>query len=97
MRHGIRVVCGLQFQPGALGVLFQQSLAFQAAAYTLTDQLNQILEVRSGYVIACLLLFDESSLEMQVREIHREYGSDLPDAGFHDKTAHVRCVATRSY
>ena len=45
MRHGIRVVCGLQFQPGALGVLFQQSLAFQAAAYTLTDQLNQILEL----------------------------------------------------
>jgi hypothetical protein len=45
MRHGIRVVCGLQFQPGALGVLFQQALAFQAATYTLTDQLNQILEL----------------------------------------------------
>jgi len=38
MRHGIRVVSGLQFQPGALGVLFQQSLAFQAAADALTDQ-----------------------------------------------------------
>ena len=45
MRHGIRVVCGLQFQPGALGVLFQQALAFQAATYTLTDQLNQILQL----------------------------------------------------
>ncbi len=45
MRHGIGVVCGLQFQPGALGVLFQQALAFQAATYTLADQLNQILQL----------------------------------------------------
>lgn len=45
MRDGIRVVCGLQFQPSALGVLFQQALAFQGATYTLTDQLNQILEL----------------------------------------------------
>ena len=45
IRHGIRVVCGLQFQPGALGVLFEQALAFQAATYTLTDQLNQLLEL----------------------------------------------------
>lgn len=49
MRHGIRVVCGLQFQPGALGVLFQQALAFQAATYTLTDQLNQILQLALGW------------------------------------------------
>ena len=45
MRHGIRVVCGLQLQPGALGVLFQQALAIQGATYTLTDQLNQILQL----------------------------------------------------
>jgi hypothetical protein len=44
----IRVVCGLQFQPGALGVLFQQALAFQAATYTLTDQLNQARGNRSS-------------------------------------------------
>ncbi len=45
MRHGTRVVCGLQFQPGVLCILFQQTLAFQGATYTLTDQLNQILEL----------------------------------------------------
>jgi hypothetical protein len=44
-RHGIRVVCGLQFQPGALGVLFEQALAFQAATYTLADRLNQLFEL----------------------------------------------------
>jgi hypothetical protein len=44
MRHGIRVVCRLQFQPGALGVLFQQALAFQAATYPLADKLNQVLK-----------------------------------------------------
>jgi hypothetical protein len=32
----------VEFQPGALGILFQQTLALQATAYTLTNQLNQI-------------------------------------------------------
>mgnify|MGYP006891288401 CR=1 FL=1 len=45
MRHGIRVVCGLQFQPGALGVLLQQAQPFQAATYPLADKLNQILQL----------------------------------------------------
>jgi hypothetical protein len=31
MRHGIRLVCGIEFQPGALDVLCEQALAFQAA------------------------------------------------------------------
>ena len=44
MRHGIRLVCGIEFQPGALDVLCEQALAFQAATYTLADQLNQILQ-----------------------------------------------------
>ncbi len=43
MRHGIRVVCGLQFQPGALGVLFEQPLSFQAASHALANQLDQFL------------------------------------------------------
>ena len=45
MRHSIRVVCGLQFKPGGLGVLFQQALAFQAASHALADKLNQILQL----------------------------------------------------
>ena len=32
-------------EPGALGVLFEQALASQAATYTLTDQLSQILQL----------------------------------------------------
>jgi len=43
MRHGIRLVCGIEFQPGALGVLLQRALSFQAATDTLADKLNQIL------------------------------------------------------
>jgi len=45
MRHGIRLVCGIEFQPGALGVLLQQALSFQAATDTLADKLNQILQL----------------------------------------------------
>ena len=45
MRHGVRAVCGLQFQPGALGILLQQSLALKAAAYALANQLNQVLQL----------------------------------------------------
>ena len=45
MRHGICVVCGFQFQPSALGVLFQQALSLQAATYALTDKLDQILQL----------------------------------------------------
>lgn len=41
----IQVVCGLQFRPGALGVLIQQALALQSATYTLTDRLNQIFQL----------------------------------------------------
>ncbi len=45
MGHRIRVVCGVEVQPGLLGILFQQPLAFQAAAYTLTDALNQAFQL----------------------------------------------------
>jgi len=45
MRHGIRLVCGIEFQPGALGVLLQQALSFKAATDTLADKLNQILQL----------------------------------------------------
>ena len=43
--HGIRLVCGIEFKPGALGVLLQQALSFQAATDTLADKLNQILQL----------------------------------------------------
>jgi len=43
--HGIRVVCGIEFQPLLLGILLQQAQPFQATACTLTDQLNQILQL----------------------------------------------------
>ena len=45
MRHGIRIVCGIEIQPGTLGILLQQALPFQATAYTLTNQLNQLLQL----------------------------------------------------
>jgi hypothetical protein len=41
MGHRIRVVCGVEVQPGLLGILLQQAQPFQATAYPLTDQLNQ--------------------------------------------------------
>ena len=44
MLHGIRIVWGLQFQPGAIDVMFQQALTFPAN-YMLTDQLNHILQL----------------------------------------------------
>ena len=37
LRHGIVVVCGLQFQPGVLDILFQQALALETATRSLTD------------------------------------------------------------
>ena len=40
--HGIGVVCGFEFQPGALGILLQQAQPFQAATDALADQLNQL-------------------------------------------------------
>ena len=45
LRHSIVVFSRVEIQPGALGVLFQQALAFQAATYTLADQLNQLLQL----------------------------------------------------
>jgi len=45
MGHRIRVVCGVEVQPGLLGILLQQPQPFQATAYTLTNQLNQIFQL----------------------------------------------------
>ena len=45
MGHGIRVVCEVELQPGAFCILLQQSLPFQATAYTLTNQLNQVFQL----------------------------------------------------
>ena len=42
--HSIGILGGLEVQPGALGILFQQSLALEAATNTLTDQMSQFLE-----------------------------------------------------
>jgi len=39
---------------GALGVLFEQALAFQAATFTLTDQPSQILELVSIWCLDAL-------------------------------------------
>jgi hypothetical protein len=44
MGYGIGVFCGVEFQPGVLGILFQQTLALQAATDIPTDQLNQFLQ-----------------------------------------------------
>jgi hypothetical protein len=41
---GIGILSGVEVQPGALAVLFQQVLALEAAADALTDQLNQALQ-----------------------------------------------------
>ena len=49
MGHGIRVFGGVEFQPGVLGILFQQALALEAATYTLTDQLNQFIQLVPGW------------------------------------------------
>jgi len=40
MRHGIRVFCGIEFQPGSLGVLLQQALSLQAATDTAEFETN---------------------------------------------------------
>ena len=45
MKHGICVVGGFRFQPGAPVVPLQQAQPFQAATYTLTDDPNQIFEL----------------------------------------------------
>ena len=45
---GIGILGGVEVQPGTLGVLFQQALAFKAAADTLADQLDQLLQL--GFV-----------------------------------------------
>jgi len=42
---GIGVVCGIEFQPGALGILLQQAQPFQTTACTLANQVNQILQL----------------------------------------------------
>ena len=42
---GIGVVCGFEFQPGALGILLQQAQPLQATACTLANQVNQILQL----------------------------------------------------
>jgi hypothetical protein len=42
---GIGILCGVEVQPGTLGVLFQQALALEAAADALADQLNQLLQL----------------------------------------------------
>jgi hypothetical protein len=46
---GIGVFGRDEFQPGVLGVLFQQALALQAATYTLTDQLNRFNQLILGW------------------------------------------------
>ncbi len=43
--HGIGILGGVEVQPSKLGVLFQQALAFEAAADALADQLNQLLQL----------------------------------------------------
>lgn len=42
--QGCPVLCCVD-RPGGLGILLQQALALQAAAYTLANQLNQILDL----------------------------------------------------
>ena len=43
--YGLRVFARIQVKLGLLGILFQQALAFQSAACTLTDQRYQVLQL----------------------------------------------------
>ena len=43
--QGISIPGRVEIQPGALGILLQQTLALQAAAYALADQVSQAFEL----------------------------------------------------
>lgn len=43
--HSISILGWVEIQPGALGILLQQALALQAAAYALADQVSQAFEL----------------------------------------------------
>ena len=45
---GIGILSGVEVQPGALGVPFQQALALEAAPDAFADELNQLLQL--GFV-----------------------------------------------
>jgi hypothetical protein len=45
MEHSIGVVCGIEVQPGVLGILLQQALSFQAAPHALANQLDQFFQL----------------------------------------------------
>ena len=74
---GIGILSGVEVQPGALGVLFQQALAFEAAADALADQLNQLLQLafvrrldalKSGWAVVAIDVdaIQEQDVEMYV-------------------------------
>ena len=44
MGHGNWILCGIEFQPGILGILLQQAQPLQATTYSLTNRLDQILQ-----------------------------------------------------
>ncbi len=64
---------------GALGILRQQPLALEAAAYTLTDQLNQILQLpfvrrfdalKTGRAVVaiCVDAIQEQQMKVNIQE-----------------------------
>jgi hypothetical protein len=48
LRHGIGVFGRVEVQPGALSILLQQSLSYQAVSNALTDALNQVFQLAPG-------------------------------------------------
>jgi hypothetical protein len=64
---GIRVLGGVEVQPGALGVLFQQALALEAAADALADGDDLGLTLQTNFVTKALVgLFGSDSFRLAV-------------------------------
>jgi hypothetical protein len=77
----------VKVQPGALGVLFQQALALEAAADALADQLNQLLQLafvwcldaaKSGWSIVAMHIDAIQEQDVEVN-IEVEGGSEALD------------------
>ena len=54
MRHGIGVFRRVEVQPGVVGILLQQALAFQAASHALANQLDQFFQLALGWRLNAL-------------------------------------------
>jgi hypothetical protein len=73
------ILSGVEVQPGALGVLFQQALALEAAADALADQLNQLLQLafvwcldalKSGWSIVAMHIDAIQEQDVEVNKVN---------------------------